>query len=84
MTTIPTIHLNGTGKDTLTAEYYAAYKAIKESINTLLDATLNSRDFYPQGTDAFYKAREERQDALSKLHQVKAYIEEMITGITEQ
>lgn len=55
MTTIPTIHLNGTGKDTLTAEYYAAYKAIKESINTLLDATLNGRDFYPQGTDAFIK-----------------------------
>ena len=74
MATIPTIHLNGTGKDTLTAEYYAAYKAIKESINTLLDATLNGRDFYPQGSDAFYKAREERQDALSKLHQVKTYI----------
>ena len=84
MTTIPTIHLNGTGKDTLTTEYYAAYKAIKESINTLLDATLNGRDYYPQGSDAFYKAREERQDALSKLHQVKTYIEEMITGITEQ
>jgi hypothetical protein len=84
MTTIPTIHLNGTGKDTLTTEYYIAYKAIKESINTLLDATLNGRDFYPQGSDAFYQAREERQDALSKLHQVKAYIEEMIAGIAEQ
>ena len=84
MTTIPTIHLNGTGKETLTTEYYAAYKAIKESINTLLDAPLNGRDYYPQGSDAFYKAREERQDALSKLHQVKTYIEEMITGITEQ
>jgi hypothetical protein len=84
MTTIPTIHTNGTGKDTLTAEYYAAYKAIKESINTLLDATLNGRDYYPQGSDAFYQAREERQDALSKLHQVKIYIEEVITGIAEQ
>ena len=84
MTTIPTIHLNGTGKDTLTAEYYVAYKAIKESINTLLDATLNGRDFYPQGSDAYYQAREERQDALSKLHQVKSYIEEMIAGIEEQ
>ena len=84
MTTIPTIHLNGTSKDTLTVEYYTAYKAIKESINTLLDATLNGRNFYPQGSDAFYQASEERQDALSKLHQVKSYIEEMITGITEQ
>jgi len=84
MTTLPTIHLNGTSKDTLMAEYYAAYKAIKESINTLLDATLNGRDYYPQGSDAFYQARAERQDALSKLHQVKSYIEEMITGIAEQ
>ena len=84
MTTIPTIHLNGTSKDTLTAEYYAAYKAIKESINTLLDATLNGRDYYPQGSDAYYQARAERQDALSKLHQVKSYIEDMITGIAEQ
>ena len=84
MATVPTVHLNGTGKATLTAEYCAAYKAIKESINKLCDATLNGRDFYPQGNDAFYQAREERQDALSKLHQVKAYIEEMIAGIAEQ
>ena len=84
MTTIPTIHLNGTGAKTLWAEYHDAYKAIDQAINALVDATCNGRDYYPQGEQAFYDAREERQEAFNKLCEVKSYAAEMLAGICDQ
>lgn len=71
MTTIPTIHLNGTGAKTLYAEYHTAYKAVNAAIDAMAATTCNGRDFYPQGTDAFYQARDERDEALTKLRDAK-------------
>ncbi len=84
MTTIPTIHLNGTGFTTLRDEYAAAYDAIDKAIDALVKAELNGRDFYPQGPDAFYKARDERQAALDKLREAHQYVGEMLAGICDQ
>jgi hypothetical protein len=84
MTTIPTIHLNGTGFTTLRDEYAAAYDAINKAINALANATCNGRDYYPQGEQAFYDAREERQEAFNKLCEVKNYAAEMLAGICDQ
>lgn len=84
MTTIPTIHLNGTGFTTLRDEYAAAYDAIDKAIDALVKAELNGRDFYPQGPDAFYKARDERQAALDKLREAHQYAGEMLAGICDQ
>ena len=81
MTTIPTIHLNGTGKDTLTAEYYAAYKAIKTAVETLAAATSNCRDFYPQGVDAYHRHKEERAEVFACLRKAHGYVEEILNGI---
>jgi hypothetical protein len=84
MATIPTIHLNGTSGKDLWNEYHAAYEAIKTSIDALCDATCNGRDFYPQGPAAFSQARSERDEALRKLREVKAYTEEVLMGIMAQ
>ena len=84
MTTIPTIHLNGTGSKTLYAEYHAAYKAIGAAIDAMAATTCNGRDFYPQGSDAFYKARDERDEVLTKLRDAKAYAEQILMGIMDQ
>jgi hypothetical protein len=84
MTTIPTIHLNGTGFTTLRDEYAAAYDAIDKAMDALVKAELNGRDFYPQGPDAFYKARDERQAALDKLREAHQYVGEMLAGICDQ
>ena len=84
MTTIPTIHLNGTSAKTLWAEYHDAYKAIDQAINALVDATCNGRDYYPQGEQAFHDAREERQEALDKLRDVKSYAQDVLLGIMAQ
>ena len=82
--TAPTIHLNGTGYDTLYKEYKSAYKAVKEAINSVCDATMNGRDYYPQGDDAFFQARKEREDALEHLRIVEHYLEGMLVGIMDQ
>lgn len=84
MATIPTIHLNGTGFTTLRDEYAAAYDAIDKAIDALAAATLNGRDFYPQGPGSYHQARDERQAALDKLQKAKEYVGEVLTGICDQ
>jgi hypothetical protein len=74
MTTLPTIHLNGTGADSLLEEYAAAADAANLAIGTLAQATCNARDFYPQGDAAWSAARAEREAALTKLREVHSYL----------
>lgn len=84
MTTIPTIHLNGTGATALRDEYAAAYDAMTKAIEAFASTTCNGRDFYPQGDDAYFKARDERTEAFSKLREAQAYIGEVLMGICDQ
>jgi hypothetical protein len=73
MTTLPTVHINGTGAETLRAEYQALSKALQAAEDRLLAATCNGRDFYPQGPDAYYSARFERSEMLAKLREIMDY-----------
>ena len=84
MATIPTIHLNGTSGTTLRDEYAAAYDAIGAAMHALVNATLHGRDFYPQGSEAYYQARKERVEALSKLEAAHGYVGQMLAGICDQ
>ena len=84
MTTLPTIHLNGTGAESLFNEYGNAWRALKAAREALAQTTCNARDFYPQGPAAFSQARSERDEALQKLREVKTYIEEVLMGIMAQ
>ena len=84
MTIIPTVHLNGTGYDTLYKEYNAAYEATRRAIDAMYDTTCNGRDYYPQGEGVYYRARDERQAAIDKLSKVKDYLAEVLVGIIDQ
>ena len=84
MATIPTIHLNGTGFTDLRDGYAAAYDAIDKAIDALANAELNGRDFYPQGPDAYYQARQERDVAFENLRAAHTYVGEMLIGICDQ
>jgi hypothetical protein len=84
MTTIPTIHLNGTGFTTLRDEYAAAYDAIDKAIDALVATTANGRDFYLQSAGAYYQHRDERQAALDKLRSAHEYVGEVLAGICDQ
>ena len=73
MTTLPTIHLNGTGAETIRAEYGDLYDAARHAETKLLAATCNARDFYPQGPGAHHVAYLERAEMLAKLREVVDY-----------
>lgn len=73
--TLPLVHLNGTGRDTLTKEYYAAYRSLKTSIEHFLDITCNARDYYPISDSAYTKARDHRDANFAKLKEVLDYLE---------
>jgi hypothetical protein len=75
MTTLPTIHLNGTSADNLFEEYRAVRKAVNAARELLVAATCNQRDFYPQGSDTWQQARIERDEALRMLQRVSEYAE---------
>lgn len=73
MTTLPTIHLNGTGPQTLRDDYHSVYQAVREVVVALEKAEFNPRDFYPQGDDAWAQARKERGEVFQKLREVQEY-----------
>jgi hypothetical protein len=74
--TLPTIHLNGTGADSLYREYQAVRRAIAAAADALAAATCNQRDFYPQDPAAWQRARDERAEAFRLLQQVSDYAEQ--------
>ncbi len=84
MATIPTIHLNGTSFTDLRDGYAAAYDAIEKAMEALGNAELNGRDFYPQGPDAYYQARKERDAAFDQLRAAQQYVGEMLMGICDR
>jgi hypothetical protein len=75
VTALPTIHINGTGADSLQREYRAVRKAVAAAADALAAATCNARDFYPQDPDAWRRAQAERADAFRLLQQVSDYAE---------
>jgi hypothetical protein len=73
--TLPTIHLNGTGAQSLADEYCAFYLALDAAAEALQNATCNARDFYPQKPGAYERARKERKAAFSRLAELQEYAE---------
>jgi hypothetical protein len=78
---LPTVHLNGSSKDLLLEANQAARSAIGEAIRALSDAAPHGRDYYPQGDDAYYAARDEHVARLRKLADVNAELEQIARGI---
>lgn len=73
--TLPSIHLNGTGKATLKEETHRAYRSVCDTLDVFCDITCNARDYYPQGPDAYTRARQERDEALEHFGAIKQYLE---------
>lgn len=80
---LPTIHLNGTGKETLLREYYAAYKAAKIALDALQNTTCHARDYYVNPTGPYFKASEARAYHLRTLHDLIQYLGTHINHIAD-
>jgi hypothetical protein len=81
---IPTVHMNGTGKETLLREYVNAMNALDMAIDALRFITVHGRDYYPQGNDAINDAMAQRASHFEKLEEVRFEIEAIAVAISEQ
>ena len=81
--TLPSIHLNGSGRRMLTEDYTTAYRAIQAAIRPFQSVEFNARDYYPQGADAFTRARRQRDVQLQHLAEVQHYLETHLMHIGE-
>ena len=68
--TKPTIHLNGTGKESLLQQTLDAAHAIQAAMDALSNAMPNARDYYPQGPDAIKQAYAEHTARMDMLRQI--------------
>lgn len=73
----PLIHSNGTGRDTLIAEYNDAHDAFEAFKAAFCATTHHGRDFYPLGPDAFAKATQERQEIFKHMESIQTYMDAM-------
>jgi hypothetical protein len=81
--TLPSIHLNGTGRKMLTEDYTAAYDAVHNAIRALRNIEFNARDYYTQGADAFHRARTQRDVQLHHLDEVQQYVRAHLFHLSE-
>ena len=81
--TLPSIHLNGSGRRMLTEDYTTAYHALQAAIRAFQSVEFNARDYYPQGADAFTRARHQRDAQLQHLAEVQHYLEAHLAHISE-
>ena len=73
-TPLPTIHLNGTSRETLAEGYDAAEDALYDLIQAFGRIEFNARDYYVQGPTAWTAAVEARQEINRKIRDIKEYI----------
>jgi hypothetical protein len=78
---IPTIHLNGTSKDSLVEGLCNASAALDAAYQELKKTAPNGRDYYPQGAKAMEAAEREHMSRLRRLDEVKKEVDELAEAI---
>jgi hypothetical protein len=82
--TVPTIHLNGTSKQSLIDALCEASNKLNDAYEAMKQTAPNGRDYYPQGPDALRAATDEHMDRLRRLDAVKTEIDQLAMAIDEQ
>lgn len=78
---LPTIHSNGTSAESLTEGLCEAYSALNDAYDKLKQTAPNGRDYYPQGPDAYGRAREEHMGRLDRVYSVMKELEALAIEI---
>lgn len=83
MTSLPTIHLNGTGRKTLLEGYETAYRKLLKFRQAFRAIEFNARDYYVAEPDAWDNACKEREKMLNNIYQLIDYLEEHLVHLAE-
>ena len=80
----PTIHLNGSSKDSLLEELCTALDALHAAETALHCCSPNARDYYPQGPEAFPGAVREHLQRVKAIRDVRAALEAILETVADQ
>lgn len=83
MSSLPTIHLNGTSREMLLEGYDAAYRKLLKFRHAFREIEFNARDYYVGEPDAWNNACKEREKMLNNIHQLVDYLEEHLIHLAE-
>ena len=78
---IPTLHLNGSSKESLREQLMDAYTGVRKAIDAVCAAAPHGRDYYVQGPDAYPQARRDHESRLARLKSVQDEILAIWEGI---
>ena len=81
---IPTVHLNGSSRDSLLEQATDAREALYKAIESLYAAAPNGRDYYVQESNAFRAACKQWSDRLDALRDVLKDLQAIALGIADQ
>lgn len=81
--TKPTVHLNGTSRDSLRRQYEDAGVALNAAFRKLVEASPNAQDYYVQDCFAFASAQREHEDRLARIKSVYDEIEWLLLEVAE-
>ncbi len=73
---LPTCHINGTSRQLLLDGYTEAYRKLIEFRDAFNSIEHNARDYYVQGPDAYYKARDQRDAERQRIADLMRYLED--------
>jgi hypothetical protein len=80
---VPTIHLNGTSRERLTASLEAAATLLHAALAALAETAPNARDYYPQGDGAFEDARKEHEIRVALVEKARREIVDLWEAIED-
>jgi len=79
----PTIHLNGTSRESLVTGYRNAYDAIDAAIDMVAKTAPHGRDYYVQSDNAVIVAIAQHQSRLQTLEGLRKELETIILAIMD-
>lgn len=80
---LPTIHLNGTSREYLFEEAVSTAGALRGAITALEAMTVNARDYYPQGPDAYPEAAREHWERIERVRGVLNEVYALLDSLDE-
>ena len=77
----PTVHLNGTSKDSLLKGYREAYESLNKAQEAMGQCSPHGRDYYPQGDNAIHEAIQEHRAHMKNIAEAIKAIEAHVQHI---
>lgn len=79
----PTIHLNGTSRESLAEGYVLAMSAVADAMRAVLATAPNGRDYYVQPEGALALAQEQHRARMERLRETYNELNEIAEYLTE-